>query len=194
MSGIDVAATPKPGSSEEAGNSRSTADSLSWLYERYRENVFHLALRYGRGNVAWAEDVTQDVFLRLFRTPKVLHHHDSLAGWFYRVTTNRCLNKLRGDALRQAAPLRWLFGDRTTASRTPEADAVAKDELSHAFEAVNALPIKERIAFFMHHVDGVEQSEVARALGHSKGYVSKLLKRAEARLTAGGWKVEHGTR
>jgi DNA-directed RNA polymerase specialized sigma24 family protein len=45
--------------------------------------------------------------------------------------------------------------------------------------------------FFMVHVDGWDQTEAARMLGHSKGYVSKLLKRAEERLTAAGWKVEH---
>ena len=193
MSGLHVA-TQKAGADEEAGRPPSTAESLSWLYERYRDDVFHLALRYGRGDVAWAEDVTQDVFLRLFRAPKTLYDHESLSGWFYRVTTNRCLNKLRADALRLSPALKWFFGKRSLYERTPEIIAMAKDELEHAFDAVNALPIKERLAFFMHHVDGNEQVEVARVLGHSMGYVSNLLKRAEARLTAAGWKVTHGTR
>jgi RNA polymerase sigma-70 factor (ECF subfamily) len=185
-----LAATEKSRAAEQPGHARTTAESLSWLYERYREDVFHLALRYGRGNVAWAEDVTQDVFLRLFRMPKTLHDHESLSGWFYRVTTNRCLNKLRNDRLRQATPLGWLLGKRTPYERTPEVIAMARDELEQAFDAVNALPVKERLAFYMHHVDGRDQAEVARVLGHSKGYVSKLLKRAEQRLTAAGWKVE----
>jgi RNA polymerase sigma-70 factor, ECF subfamily len=198
LSGMDVAAARKSSAAEKAepgdaaGRPTTTAENLSWIYERYREDVFHLALRYGRGDVAWAEDLTQDVFVRLFRAPKMLHGQESLSGWFYRVTTNRCLNRLRGDALRQSAPLRWLFGHRQLYERTPEVIAMARDDLAQAFDAVNALPIKERLAFFMHHVDGNDQVEVARILGHSKGYVSKLLKRAEARLAAAGWKVDHG--
>ncbi len=194
MNGVNVAASQRQSATEQARRPATTAESLSWLYDRYREEVYHLALRYGRGNAAWAEDVTQDVFLRLFRAPRVLHEHETLSGWFYRVTTNRCLNKLRADALRRSIPLNWLWGDSMHCEQTPEAVAMARDELARAFDAVNALPIKERIAFFMHHVDGNEQTEVARVLGHSKGYVSKLLKRAEERLTAAGWKVEHGRR
>src|SRR5262249_21230453 len=150
-----------------------TAESMSWLYECYREDVFHLALCYGRGDIAWAEDVTQDVFLRLFRSPKTLYDHESLSGWFYRVTTNRCLNRLRADAVRQSAPVKWFVGRKPLHEGTPEVIAMAKDELERAFDAVNALPIKERLAFFMHHVDGADQVEVARILGHLKGYVSK---------------------
>jgi RNA polymerase sigma-70 factor (ECF subfamily) len=194
VNGVNVAATQTRSGTPEARGPVTTAESLSWLYERYREEVYHLALRYGRGNAAWAEDVTQDVFLRLFRTPKVLREHETLSGWFYRVTTNRCLNKLRADALRRSLPLHWLWGDKMPCEQTPEAVALARDELARAFDAMNALPIKERAVFFMHHVDGKEQVEVARVLGHSKGYVSKLLKRAEERLTAAGWKVEHGRR
>jgi RNA polymerase sigma-70 factor (ECF subfamily) len=170
--------------------SDAAAPDLAWIYERYHEEVFHLALRYGRGNAAWAEDVTQDVFVGLACSPRLLREQESLSGWFYRVTTNRCLNQLRKEAFLHSAPVRWLLGTASPSVRTPESIAMAKDELSQAFRSVNALPAKERVVFFMVHVDGKAQAEVARVLGHSKGYVSKLLKRAEERLTAAGWKVE----
>jgi RNA polymerase sigma-70 factor (ECF subfamily) len=166
------------------------AVDLSWLYERYHTQVFHLALRYCRGDVAWAEDVTQDIFLALLRLPRTLVAQESLAGWFYRVTTNRCLNELRKENFLRSAPVRWLLGRAQPNERTPERLAIARDELSQAFESVNRLPAKERVVFFMVHVDGKDQNETARTLGFSKGYVSKLLKRAEQRLTAAGWKVE----
>lgn len=170
--------------------SNGTAQDLAWIYKRYHEEVFHLALRYGRGNAAWAEDVTQDVFVALLRFPRILREQESLSGWFYRVTTNRCLNQLRKEAFLHSAPVRWLLGAAPRHERTPESIAMAKDELSQAFRSVSVLPAKERVVFFMVHVDGKAQTEVASVLGHSKGYVSKLLKRAEGRLTAAGWKVE----
>lgn len=171
------------------GSDATRADA-SWLYERYHKQVFHLALRYGRGNVAWAEDMTQEVFLTLLRLPRRLIQKEALSGWFYRVTTNRCLNKLRKEQLFRSGPLRWLLERASTDEPTPERVAVAKDEWGQAFESVNALPPKERVLFFMVHVDGKKQSEAARLLGYSKGYVSRLLKRAENRLEASGWKVK----
>ena len=162
--------------------------NLNELYKRHHRQVFHLALRYGRGNASFAEDVMHDVFVKLCRTRERLTEPELLSGWLYRVTTNICLNKLRHEALVNSAPVRWLLGERPD-ERTPESALLARDELTRAFEAVNALPVKERAVFFMCHVDGKEQTEVARVLGHSKGYVSKLLKRAEARLSALGWEV-----
>jgi RNA polymerase sigma-70 factor (ECF subfamily) len=175
----------------QAHTSIDNATDLSWLYARYYRQVFHLALRYGRGDVAWAEDLTQDIFVTLMRLPRPLRAQESLSGWFYRVTTNRCLNALRKDKFLQSAPVRWLLGRDSHNGHTPEHVAIARDDLSRALQSVSALPPKERVVFFMVHIDGKDQGEAARVLGHSKGYVSKLLKRAEQQLIAAGWKVEH---
>jgi RNA polymerase sigma-70 factor (ECF subfamily) len=191
VSSTHLVAGNEPGRVSADRASVDTAEDIAWIYDRYHQEVFHLALRYGRGNAAWAEDVTQDIFLALLRFPRVLRAQQSLSGWFYRVTTNRCLNQLRKETFLQSAPVRWLLGTAPPSQPTPESLAMAKDELSQAFQSVNALPAKERVVFFMVHVDGWDQTEAARMLGHSKGYVSKLLKRAEERLTAAGWKVEH---
>lgn len=193
MRSFDLPVAKRTETLSERPEPLTSADSIAALYNRYHDEVFHLALRYGRGNVSWAEDVMQDVFLQLYRVPEALVDHEALSAWFYRVTTNRCLNKLRHEAFVQSAPVRWLLGSRPPLERTPETLAVVHDELARAFEAVNALPAKERLAFYMRHVDGREQNEIARVLGHSKGYVSKLLKRARARLIAAGWEVAHDT-
>jgi RNA polymerase sigma-70 factor (ECF subfamily) len=179
----------KPARASEPGAEPLEAVDPSILYQRYHLEVFHLALRYGRGDVGWAEDVTHDVFVQLVQRPERLYAHESLSGWFYRVTTNRCLNRLRRDALRRSLSLGWLLAEQGSSPRTPEVVLIAKDELGRAFEAVNLLPIKERLAFFMHHVDGKTQSEIANILDHSSGYVCKLLKRAAERLRAAGWEV-----
>ena len=65
-----------------------------------------------------------------------------------------------------------------------------REELAHAWRVVEALPPKERVAFCMHHLDGKRQIEIAATLGHSKGYVCKLLKRAEARVRERGWEID----
>jgi RNA polymerase sigma-70 factor (ECF subfamily) len=151
--------------------------------------VYRLALRYGGGSRAWAEDVTQEVFVRLIDHVDDLEDRDGLEGWFYRVATNRCLNRLRRERVRNAAPVRWLLGSRQTEPADPERVAGVRQELAHAWDVVESLPPKERVAFCMHYLDGKKQTEIADCLGHSKGYVCKLIKRAQARVRQQGWEV-----
>lgn len=165
------------------------SDELQQLYRRYHAHVFHWALRYGGGSVAWAEDVTHDVFVQLLTKRVRLGVPDDLYGWFYRVTTRRCLNRLRHEALLQSAPIRWLLSQKQQYLSTPESEVVATDELEHVARVVRRLPAKERVAFYMRHVDGKAQIEIAQVMGHSTGYVSKLLTRARGRLAAEGWEV-----
>ncbi len=165
------------------------AELVAELYERYHAEVFHLALRYGRGSTAWAEDVTQDVFLNVARLKKSLADHEALSGWFYRVTTRRCLNRLRREAFARTMLGRLVFGEPQDLC-TPERQLLARNDLERAFLAVGELPVKERAAFYMRYVDDKSQNEIAEVLGHSKGYVSKLLQRACQRLERQGWKVE----
>ncbi|WP_437801518.1 RNA polymerase sigma factor [Sorangium sp. So ce693] len=160
------------------------------LYRRHHHLVYRLALRYGRGNVAWAEDVTQDVFLDLMKALATLTDRDNLEGWLYRATSNRCLNRLRRDRFLDLAPIRWLLGqDEADPRPMLEEVAIARDDLRRAFEALGKLPPKEQIAFSMFYLDGKEQEEIGSVLGHSKSYVCKLIQKAVARLREAGWEV-----
>ena len=71
------------------------SDRFTALYTRHRDRVYRWALRYSAGDAAFAEDVTQDVFIRLMDRLSHLEDVDALEGWLYRVTANRCLSKLR---------------------------------------------------------------------------------------------------
>lgn len=160
------------------------------LYRQHRELVFGLALRYGGGRSAWAEDVTQEVFLRLFDVVAELEEREGLQSWLYRVTINRCLNRLRSERIRNAAPVRWLLGRRSMPHSDVERVTSARQELQRAWTLLQELPPKERVAFSMHYLDGKKQVEIASVLGHSKGYVCKLIKRAEDRIREQGWEIE----
>jgi RNA polymerase sigma-70 factor (ECF subfamily) len=159
------------------------------LYDRYKDHVFRIAMRYGRGDASWAEDVAHDVFIDVFKVMDRLSDHGDLGAWFYRTTTNRCLNKLKRERFLSSPVVRFLLGRRGGEPPDPEGAAIARSDLAAAFRAVNTLPPKERVAFFMHYVDGQEHREIGRVLGHSKGYVSKLLERARQRLERAGWQV-----
>ena len=187
----NTAVMDTPRSKGRAGaGAMSRAEQVESLYERYQPLVFRLALRYGRGDTSWAEDITQDIFLNLLKVMDRLTDLENLSSWFYRVTTNHCLNRLRRDLMLQT-PLRWLLGQRSAAPRTPEAMAMARTELQLVMGELAKLPPKERVVFYMYHVDGKNQPEIGRTLGYSKGYVCKLLKRATERIRSAGWRLEN---
>jgi RNA polymerase sigma-70 factor (ECF subfamily) len=170
----------------------SAASEVSDLYRKHQRLVFHLGLRYGQGNVAWAEDVTQEVFLSLFKVIHTLRDTSDMEGWLYRATTNRCLNRLRRDRFLALAPVRWLLGEQQPPPSPPESLAIARDDLRRVLDAMNALDPKERVAFAMYYLDGKEQEEIGQVLGHTKGYVCKLIQRAVSRVRALGWEVDGG--
>lgn len=165
----------------------TAADRVGHVYVRFRDSVFRTAMRHTAGDRASAEDITHDVFVRLLGSIDDLDDDELLGGWLYRVTVNFCLTRLRRERFRRS--VRLLLGVDDRAPSTPERDASARDELAKVLSTIASLPPKERVVFTMLHLDGRSQSEIAQVLGHSKGYVSKLVERGRAHVRAAGWEV-----
>ena len=160
------------------------------LYVRHHRSVYRWAMRYTAGDSALAEDVVQEVFVRLLDAVDNLRDDDDLGGWLYRVTANRCLSILQRQKVRSAI-LRTLGRSESRASGLDER-LDARESLTRVFEAMQQMPPKERIVFSMLHLDELRQSEIAAALGYSKGYVCKLVRRATQRVEAIGYEVPDG--
>jgi RNA polymerase sigma-70 factor (ECF subfamily) len=133
---------------------------LSELYRQYGGLIYARCRRFLRDDAA-AEDATQETFLR------AAVHLDRATGpgeamaWIHRVATNYCLNELR-DRRRRAEPRAEL--PELAAERVDE--ALADRDL--AARLVARAPEKLRVVAWLHHVDGIEQGEVARLLGISR--------------------------
>ncbi len=173
------------------GDRRAHAASFEGCYEEHRHRVYRLCLRYGAGKRGFAEDVTHDVFLKLWEHLPRLAEHDDVAAWLYRVTANVAISAIR----RERSLLRRVLGAAREPGReaAPSAEAqLAEHEQARAAMALlSTLPARERVALCMKLLDGKSQREIAAALELSEGYVSKLIARAEAHLRAQGWKVDH---
>lgn len=159
------------------------------LYEQHRQRIYHLCLRFGAGNIAWAEDAMQDVFVTLLEQLDGLKQTDDLGGWLYRVTANTCLTRLKrqGSIWGKVRRSLMLMADSTSGVQTPERIVAVRGDLQRALSALQALPAKERMVFCMKVLDDLPQQEIAQVLGLSKGYVSKLIQRAETQLQHTGW-------
>jgi RNA polymerase sigma factor (sigma-70 family) len=159
------------------------------LYQRHRNKVYQLCLRLGGGNVGWAEDATQDVFVKLLERLPGLEEPDDLGGWIYRVAVNVCMTRLKRDGSVWRRVRQALLASPPSGGPSPERRVEVKQEVAAALETLGELPAKERVVFCMKHLDGLEQRQIAATLDLSEGYVSKLLHRAAIAVERRGWEA-----
>jgi RNA polymerase sigma-70 factor (ECF subfamily) len=151
-------------------------------------------LKYARrlvGSDARAEEVTQDVFVQVFRFRHRYRPESRFATWLFTIATNLCLNDLRRPERQLRVDLWDERGDeeRREGPALPDPDAVSPEdgaagrELARALErAIAALPEKQRAAILLSRMDGLGYQDVAVALGCTEGAVKALVFRATQTL------------
>ncbi len=142
----------------------------------YREDIFRICLGYSR-NPSDAEDLSQDVYLKAFRSAAVVHTPYAAKEWLFRITRNTCLDHLR------KARLSRLVGktrneDEAVDIRTPEQATDFGERLARLKRAVRRLPGKQREVFILRMYGHLSYRELARILGIKEGTVMSRLNRA----------------
>lgn len=161
------------------------AQRVDELYRRYGPTIYSRCRRLLR-DASFAEDATQEVFLRVLRHIESVPEDAAALAWIHRVSTNYCLNLLR-DSARHAEPMESLPEQEVD---TFEDSVVAKDLTE---KLMGSAPPELRAPVALYHVKGMEQAQVARALGVSRRTViyrlgdfteraRKFVARAEAGL------------
>src|SRR5919106_834788 len=160
-----------------------TPPSWDEVVREHSARVFRLAYRL-TGNQHDAEDLTQDVFIRVFRSLST-YTPGTFEGWLHRITTNLFLDmvrrrqRIRFDALGDDAAER-LSGrepapDRLLADRQLDADVQS---------ALDALPPDFRAAVVLCDIEGLSYEEIAATLGIKIGTVRSRIHRGRAQLRA----------
>lgn len=144
-----------------------TEDQLTTLYRRYGAVIYARCTKLLGDRVA-AEDATQETFMRVHRhLHRAPHSHEALT-WIYRIATNYCLNEIRDRRLRP----RGVDELPELSDNSLEMILADRDLVAHI---VRRSPEKVRAAAWLHHVDGLDQGEVARILGSSRRTVVNRL-------------------
>lgn len=152
-------------------NELRSDEFLSDAMEQHGDAVYRLAL-CRLDSRADAEDVFQEVFLRLLRDTTDFRDAEHLKAWLLRVTVN-CCNDLRRSAwFRRTAPL----------EAAPEAAAPMLDGHDELWQAVRELPDDLRTAVWLHYVEGYGTDEIAAMTGCRPATVRTRLHRARKRL------------
>lgn len=155
------------------------------VYSQFAEMVWNLALRLA-GDSDRAADLSQEIFLRIYRHLGGFHGRSALRTWVYRIALNHCRGRLGGGS-------RWSFrrlfeeGEETAEplpdpGRDPEDLAVASDDGRRVAGALIQLPIEFREAVVLRDLEGLAYDEISAALGVPIGTVRSRIARGRERL------------
>ena len=140
-----------------------------------RREVWRLALAQ-TGSKEDAEDVYQDVFLRLAQSATEFSSQEHLKAWLLRVAVNRCHDVARLRSRRPAVPLDSMPFEPS------DAGPLSPDEVRALWEAVGELPESMRVVIHLYYQEGYSGKEIAGLLGLEPSTVRTRLQRARAQL------------
>ncbi len=161
------------------------------LVEAHYRRVYNLAYRMVRSEQD-AADLTQEVFVRIYRALPRLRVESARSAWIRRIATNLCLDFLRRrnatpslaslDARPNDStdtPLSWDIPDPST---EPDTLFTARERLATLHRAIDTLPPDYRTVIVLHHVEELRVEEIADALGVPPGTIKSRLSRARREL------------
>jgi RNA polymerase sigma-70 factor (ECF subfamily) len=163
--------------------------SFGVLLDKHRSSVVHFLYRMIQ-NHAVAEELAQEVFLRVYRSRSTYEPTAKFTTWLFRIATHLALNSLRdGKNERSQERLDDDSGEmpaRQVSDRRPsvEQSMVYEARLEEIRRAIALLPEKQRAAVLMHKYEEMEYSQIAKVLSCSESAVKSLLFRAYETLRA----------
>jgi len=154
------------------------------VYSRFGPMVYGLCLRMC-GDATRAQDLSQEVFVRVFRSLGRFRGRSSLSTWMYRVTLNHCRSRLGRKRLR-TEPLDETASDLRLAdpARDPEDLTVARDTGKLVSQALLQLPSRFREAVILRDIEGLSYREIAKATRVRVGTVRSRIARGRDGLRA----------
>jgi RNA polymerase sigma-70 factor (ECF subfamily) len=156
-------------------------DAFARLLDAYETRVYRLALRL-TGAVPDAEDVTQEIFLAVYRSLPKYRGDAALGTWIYRVAMNHCMEFRRRRRLDTVPYDAELTVTSTDWREDPQASAVRAETSARIGAALDLLSPLHRDVVIMHELHGLTYQEVAQALDLPVGTVKSRLSNAFRRL------------
>jgi RNA polymerase sigma-70 factor, ECF subfamily len=157
---------------------RGDREAMRELVHRYQGPLWRLAW-HTLGDATAAEDVAQDVFLRVFRAAGGYDPSGSAANWLYRIAVNLCRDRLR-RLKRKVVSLERLDGQ--PAAREERDPMETEERIRQIRQALDELPERQHTAVILHRYANLSHRQISEITGWSPSAVESLLVRAYARL------------
>jgi RNA polymerase sigma-70 factor (ECF subfamily) len=159
---------------------------FNYLVEKYHRSMIHFLFRMVR-NQAIAEELAQEVFLRVYRSRESYRAEAKFTTWLYRIATNLAVNQARDTRHERAAQTLYLDATDEETGATPDVaddeptveQRLIRDERMAAIRMhVMALPERQRMAVLMHKYQGMDYRQIGEVLKLSESATKSLLFRA----------------
>jgi len=163
------------------------ASAMEMIYGRFRKALFGLAYRHTYNRTS-AEDLLQDIFVKIFTNIDDVDRPETFTGWVYRIALNTCYSHLRERRveIEKGVPLDDVEG----VLRQNGDEEASHDIRGPLEEAVRRLPPKLRQIFLLHDVQGFKHEEIGRMMRLSAGTSKSQL--FKARLKIRGFLKDRG--
>ena len=161
-------------------------DSFNYLVQKYHRAMIHFLFRMVR-NQAVAEELAQEVFLRVYRSRESYRAEAKFTTWLYRIATNLAVNHARDTKHERSAQPLYLDQPDEESGTTPalaadepsaEQTLLQKERMAAIKTHVMALPERQRMAVLMHKYQGMDYREIGDVLKLSESATKSLLFRA----------------
>ena len=173
---------------------RGDRDAFAELVRRYKSPIYNFVLRQVRQGTT-AEDVTQDVFLRVVQSAAEFKHEARFSTWLYTIARNLCVDHLRKQTHRRHPSLDQPAQSGNESSRplldnvadghpraSVERSAVSGEVAGKIVEAVEALPEEQREVFLLRELGNLPFKEIAEITGVGENTVKSRMRYALDRL------------
>ncbi|MBP3484822.1 MAG: sigma-70 family RNA polymerase sigma factor [Oscillospiraceae bacterium] len=168
---------------------RGNVNDFEKLVTAYEKNVYSLALRMV-GDPEDAADMTQETFIKAYRSLSSFRGDSKFSSWLYRIASNVCLDFLRSRSRHPQVSLSSSDEDGRTAfelpdmSRNPEEQLMKKLSMEAVRRGLEQLPEQQRQILVLRELGGLSYAELAQTLGLEEGTVKSRIFRARKRLCA----------
>lgn len=165
----------------------SKTESFPELYSQFKLLVYNVALSYVQ-NKQDAEEISQDVFVKLFQSIEDFKQESTLKTWIYRITINKSLDFLKHKKSQKRF---FIFGKRS--ENEYEIQNIAtfehpgillenKEKAKILFEVINQLNENQKTAFILSKIDGLSNPEISTIMELSISSIESLVFRAKENL------------
>ncbi|MEM6319513.1 MAG: RNA polymerase sigma factor, partial [Bacteroidota bacterium] len=154
--------------------------ALAALYDLYAEKVYNTALSYTK-KVADAEEITQDVFVKIYQNATSFQGKSSVSTWIYRIAVNISLNYLKKK--NRFTFFKQNLNDAPTTNFVhPGVLLENKENAATLYQVMDGLPDNQKTAFILSYIEELPRQEVADIMETSLKAVESLLQRAKKNM------------
>jgi RNA polymerase sigma-70 factor (ECF subfamily) len=169
---------------------QGNTSAFEQILKKYKGFVINIAYRFIQ-NRAEAEDIAQEVFLRVYNSANRYNPKAKFSTWIYKITTNICLNRFKSKKYLQAISLDKPIsatGDEIIPEIPdpsyvhPSVNAEKKELNQLVKEAISSLPTNQRMAVILQKYEGLSYLEISEIMRCSTSAVDSLLQRAKQNM------------